>query len=110
MRTTATIAIVLLAMAPNAQAQDRAAIEKRCEYFGMIAEAAMLQRQGGMDVITAIRELTEVAGEEDAELVEYAVTGAFRETRYMTKEMASRAVEDYKNEMILACWDLRPGQ
>lgn len=75
-----------------------------CEGFGRLAEELMVARQMGVPM-SRVMEVAEAAwGDEDVNLLRQMVVLAYEVPRYATDEYQRRAIEDYRNEVELACY------
>lgn len=78
-----------------------------CESFGQLAEELMTARQLGLPMSRVLDVAGAAWGDEDTGLLYALVEGAYAEPRYTVPENQRRAVQDYRNEVELACYQAR---
>lgn len=75
---------------------------KQCASVAKAAEAIMTGRQGGFDILEAY-ELAKSADPRISELMTEMTTMAYEKPAYRTEDHASKAISDFKSEMMVRC-------
>ena len=91
-----TALVVALAVSGQAQAQ----IKLDCPIVGKSAENIMEARQLGM----AMSELIERAHEQSLTKYKATIMAAYERPRFDGEEYQQKAIDDFRNEMELACY------
>ena len=74
-----------------------------CEAYSSLAETIMTSRQNGTDMSALIKiVLNQSEGTDQAALL--LVKAAYKEHRYSTESIKQRTIQDFKNQVFLACY------
>lgn len=108
MRTTMSLAVLVVTLAVPAHAQQQPSKQDICRFFEAVAETIMTGRQSGMPMSENRAEIQKLADKSHLSAQATAITDemlavAYEKPRFSSKEKQDKSILDFKNDQFLIC-------